>query len=129
MNAFQRTQEIPELIEDYCTNDTDDIMLTCRYRVIVCTCSMAGILYCAGLQSGHFTHVFVDEVCDLFRIPIEELNLSEGRIEIVMGQPQQCALVSDWPISIHNWVYMFPSVKFSIYVQTFYTLKSVRRKA
>ncbi|XP_065066757.1 RNA helicase Mov10l1-like [Rhopilema esculentum] len=61
LNAFQRSQEIPELIEDYCTNDTDDIMLTCRYRVIVCTCSMAGILYCAGLQSGHFTHVFVDE--------------------------------------------------------------------
>ena len=23
---------------------------------------MAGILYCAGLQSDHFTHVFIDEV-------------------------------------------------------------------
>ena len=62
LNAFQRAQNVPELIEPYCTNDTDDIMLKCRYRVIVCTCSMAGILHCAGLQSGHFTHVFVDEV-------------------------------------------------------------------
>ena len=37
--------------------------------------------------------------------------------------------VSDWPISIHNWVYVLPSVEFSIYVWTFYTLKSVSRKA
>ena len=66
LNAFQRGQEIPGIIEPYCTNDTDDIMLKCRYRVIVCTCSMAGVLYCAGLQSGHFTHVFVDEVITLF---------------------------------------------------------------
>ena len=44
-------------------------------------------------------------------------------------QPQQsCARVSDWPISIHNWVYIFPSVEFSIHVLTFYILKSVRRK-
>ena len=27
------------------------------------------------------------------------------------GQPQQsCARVSDWPFSIHNWVYIFPRV-------------------
>ena len=30
---------------------------------------------------------------------------------------QSCARVSDWPISI--WVYIFPSVEFSIYVLTF----------
>ena len=32
---------------------------------------------------------------------------------------QSCARVSDWPISIHNWVYIFLSVEFSIYVLTF----------
>ena len=38
----------------------------------------------------------------------------------LFGLPQQsCARVSDWPISIHNWVYIFPSVEFSIYVLTF----------
>ena len=27
------------------------------------------------------------------------------------GQPQKsCAPVSNWPISIHNWVYIFPSI-------------------
>ena len=48
----------------------------------------------------------------------------------MIGQPlQSCARVSDWPISFHNWVYIFRSVEFSIYVLTFKTLKSVRRKA
>ena len=47
-----------------------------------------------------------------------------------MGLTQQsCARVSDWPISIHDWVYIFPSVEFSVVVLTFYTLKSVTRKA
>ena len=61
LNALQRSQDIPESIKPFCTSDTDAIMLTCRYRIIVSTCSMAGILYCAGLQSDHFTHVFIDE--------------------------------------------------------------------
>ena len=43
-----------------------------------------------------------------------------NRQAALIGQPQQsCARVSDWPISIHNWVYIFPSVEFSIYVLTF----------
>ena len=42
----------------------------------------------------------------------------------LIGQPQQlCARVSDWPISIHNWVYIFPCIEFSIYVLTIKTLK------
>ena len=45
-------------------------------------------------------------------------------------KPQQsCARVSDWPISIHNWVYIFPSAEFSIYVLTFCNLKTVSQKA
>ena len=34
---------------------------------------------------------------------------------------------SDWPISIHNWVYIF-IVFFRTLLLTFYTLRSVRRK-
>ena len=40
-----------------------------------------------------------------------------------------CARVSDWPIWVHNCVYIFPSVEFSFNVLTLYTLKNVRRKA
>ena len=38
----------------------------------------------------------------------------------LIGQPiQSCARVSDWPISIHNWVYIFPSIESSVYALTF----------
>ena len=48
----------------------------------------------------------------------------------MIGQPQQsCARVSDWPISIHNWVYIFPSVEFSIYVPTFYSSEECQLKS
>ena len=41
----------------------------------------------------------------------------------LIGQPQQSyARVSDWSISIHNLLYIFPSFEFSIYVLTFYTV-------
>ena len=37
----------------------------------------------------------------------------------MLNPKQSCACVSDWPISIQIWVYIFPSVEFSIYVLTF----------
>ena len=38
----------------------------------------------------------------------------------LIGQPQESrARVSEWPISIYNWVYICPGVVFSIYILTF----------
>ena len=65
INAYQRSQDIPQSIIPYCTSDTDDLSLVSRYRVVVCTCSMAGLMYSFGPNIGHFTHVFVDEVGDV----------------------------------------------------------------
>ena len=63
-------------------------------------------------------------------IMVKSIGNTFNRQMALIGQPiQSCARVSDWPITIHNWVYKFPSVEFLIYVLTFYTLKSVRRKA
>ena len=62
--------------------------------------------------------------------PKDSIGNIFNRQAALIGQPQQsCACISDWPIFIHNWVYIFPSVEFSIYVLMFKTLKSVRRKA
>ena len=61
LNAFQRTQDPPDIIQPYCM-DTEDLQTASRYRMIVCTCNTAGQLYSLGLSSGYFTHVFVDEV-------------------------------------------------------------------
>ncbi|KAI8503649.1 hypothetical protein Bbelb_186200 [Branchiostoma belcheri] len=60
LNAFQRVQEVPESIERYCM-DGDQLEQVSRRRIIVATCSTAGLLYSLGLRAGHFTHVFVDE--------------------------------------------------------------------
>ena len=42
------------------------------------------------------------------------------RQAVLIGQPQHSyARFSDWSISIHNLVYLFPRVEYSIYVLTF----------
>ena len=54
-------QSIPDNIRQYCTvGENLDIIV--RYRILVCTCVTSGLLYSLGLKTGHFTHVFVDEV-------------------------------------------------------------------
>ena len=62
LNAFQRgTDNIPDCIRPYC-EDGDNLEVVARRRVLVCTCTTAGMLYALGLRPGHFTHAFVDEV-------------------------------------------------------------------
>ena len=52
--------------------------------------------------------------------PYDSIGNILNRQAALIGQPiQSCAHASDWPISIHNWVYIFSSVEFSIYVLTF----------
>ena len=64
------------------------------------------------------------KVRTVFNMIIQSLS----RQAALIGQPRKSrARVSDWPISIHNWVYIFLSVELSIYVLTFYTLNSVIR--
>jgi len=57
-------QSLPEEIKAYC-KDGQDLALVAEHRVIVSTCSSAGMLYGLGLSTRHFTHVFVDEVSQL----------------------------------------------------------------
>ena len=54
-------QTIAACIAPYCTTG-EDLQLAARYRVVVSTCISAGTLYSCGINEGHFTHVFVDEV-------------------------------------------------------------------
>ncbi|KAF6020898.1 MOV10L1 [Bugula neritina] len=59
--SFRRQEEsLPEEIKAYC-KDGQDLALVAEHRVIVSTCSSAGMLYGLGLSTRHFTHVFVDE--------------------------------------------------------------------
>lgn len=62
INAFQRSKVgMPEVIEQYCSKEADDMKLISRHRIVIMTCNMSGFLYSLDLKIGHFTHVFVDE--------------------------------------------------------------------
>jgi len=59
---WRMLQSVSDCIRPYCCADGDDLASAAGKRVIVCTCSTAGIFYTMNLLSTHFTHVFVDEV-------------------------------------------------------------------
>jgi hypothetical protein len=40
----------------------NDLETASHYRIVVCTCVSAGVLYSLGIKAGHFTHVIIDEV-------------------------------------------------------------------
>lgn len=61
LTYYYLIEDPPDCILPYC-HTPDDLDLVSRYRVVVSTCVTAGTLYCLGLNVGHFTHVFVDEV-------------------------------------------------------------------
>ncbi|GAA5996830.1 hypothetical protein JCM5350_003555 [Sporobolomyces pararoseus] len=62
-----------------------------RYKVIVSTCISAGILRGVGLQTGHFTHIFVDEAGQATEpetlIPVS--FASDATNLILAGDPKQ----------------------------------------
>ena len=83
LNALQRSQPPSSLLLPHCL-DTDNADSAVRYRVVVCTCVTAGILYSLGLSVGHFTHVFVDEAGQATEpeclIPLGMLAGSNGQV-------------------------------------------------
>jgi len=59
--GFRRLEiQIPESIRDFCM-DGEYLDSVARHRLIVCTCNTAGQFFHLGLDTGHFTHVFIDE--------------------------------------------------------------------
>lgn len=61
LNAAQRNQEmISECLKPYCMFG-NDLETASHYRIVVCTCVSAGVLYSLGIKAGHFTHVIIDE--------------------------------------------------------------------
>ncbi|CAG5133124.1 unnamed protein product, partial [Candidula unifasciata] len=92
LNAFQRsTDSLPESILKYC-RFSEDLQMISRFRVIVCTCTMAGSLYGLGLSAGHITHVFVDECGQATEpeclIPVGLVSGADGQI-VLAGDPKQ----------------------------------------
>lgn len=91
LNAIQRPQGIPASIQCYC-RDTESADTAARARIIIATCSTAGILSGLGLGVGHFSHVIVDEAGQATEpecmLPIALMAQSSGQVGVVSG----CAL-------------------------------------
>jgi len=94
LNAFQRSlAALPEAIEQYCTNDIDNLKFVLRHRIVITTCNMAGLLYSFDLKVGHFTHIFVDEAGQATEaeclIPVGFAAGSEESQVVLAGDPYQ----------------------------------------
>ncbi|XP_072829885.1 RNA helicase Mov10l1 isoform X2 [Vicugna pacos] len=92
MNATCRFEEtITEAIKPYC-RDGEDVWRASRFRVVITTCSSAGLFYQIGLRVGHFTHVFVDEAGQASEpeclIPLGLVSDITGQI-VLAGDPMQ----------------------------------------
>ncbi|XP_057598035.1 RNA helicase Mov10l1 isoform X2 [Hippopotamus amphibius kiboko] len=92
VNATCRFEEtITEAIRPYC-RDGEDVWKASRFRVVITTCSSAGLFYQIGLRVGHFTHVFVDEAGQASEpeclIPLGLVSDVSGQI-VLAGDPMQ----------------------------------------
>ncbi|XP_042553856.1 RNA helicase Mov10l1 [Dipodomys spectabilis] len=92
VNATCRFEEtIIEAIKPYC-RDGEDIWRASRFRIIITTCSSAGLFYQIGVRVGHFTHVFVDEAGQASEpeclIPLGLVSEVSGQI-VLAGDPMQ----------------------------------------
>ncbi|XP_042700173.2 RNA helicase Mov10l1 isoform X7 [Chrysemys picta bellii] len=92
VNASCRCEEtISDTVKLYC-KDGDDIWNASRFRIIITTCSSAGMFYQIGVRLGHFTHVFVDEAGQASEpeclIPLGLISEVNGQI-VLAGDPMQ----------------------------------------
>ncbi|KAM4038170.1 RNA helicase Mov10l1 isoform 3-T3 [Anomaloglossus baeobatrachus] len=92
VNASRRQEEtINDIVKPYC-GPGEDIQKASRFRIIISTCSSAGMFYQIGLRVGHFTHVMVDEAGQATEpeclIPLGLVSEVTGQI-ILAGDPMQ----------------------------------------
>ncbi|XP_068460110.1 RNA helicase Mov10l1 [Clinocottus analis] len=92
VNASSRQEEsIPEVLRLY-SRAGEDIRHASFHRIVVSTCSSAGMFHNIGLQVGHFTHMFLDEAGQATEpeslIPMSYMSESDGQI-VLAGDPCQ----------------------------------------
>uniref|UniRef100_A0A3Q1ETR1 RNA helicase n=1 Tax=Acanthochromis polyacanthus TaxID=80966 RepID=A0A3Q1ETR1_9TELE len=92
VNASCRQNEsIPEVLRPY-SREGEDIRHAAFHRIVVSTCSSAGMFHSLGLQVGHFTHLFLDEAGQATEpeslIPISFVSERDGQI-VLAGDPCQ----------------------------------------
>ncbi|XP_072290514.1 RNA helicase Mov10l1 [Eucyclogobius newberryi] len=92
VNASCRQDEsIPDVLRSY-SRAGEDVRHASFRRIVVSTCSSAGMFHNLGVQVGHFTHVFLDEAGQALEpealIPISLVSETDGQI-VLAGDPRQ----------------------------------------
>ncbi|XP_003444057.2 RNA helicase Mov10l1 isoform X2 [Oreochromis niloticus] len=92
VNASCRQNEsIPEVLRVY-SRAGEDIRQAAFHRIVVSTCSSAGMFHNIGLPVGHFTHLFLDEAGQATEpeslIPMSIVSERDGQI-VLAGDPCQ----------------------------------------
>ncbi|XP_010014147.1 PREDICTED: putative helicase Mov10l1, partial [Nestor notabilis] len=89
--SFRSEEQINDMVKPYC-KDGDDIQKALWFRIIITTCSSAGMFYQAEIRLGHFTHVILDEAGQATEpeslIPIGLISEANGQI-VLVGDPKQ----------------------------------------
>uniref|UniRef100_A0A663NB46 RNA helicase n=1 Tax=Athene cunicularia TaxID=194338 RepID=A0A663NB46_ATHCN len=89
--SFRSEEQIDDMVKPYC-KDGDDIRKASWFRIIITTCSSAGLFYQTEIRLGHFTHVILDEAGQASEpeslIPIGLISEANGQI-VLVGDPKQ----------------------------------------
>ncbi|NXK13450.1 M10L1 helicase, partial [Herpetotheres cachinnans] len=89
--SFRSAEQIDDAVKSYC-KDGDDIRKALWFRIIITTCSSAGMFYQTEIRLGHFTHVILDEAGQASEpeslIPIGLISEANGQI-VLVGDPKQ----------------------------------------
>ncbi|KAM6320942.1 RNA helicase Mov10l1 [Aegotheles albertisi] len=89
--AYRSIEQMDDMLKPYC-KDGDDIQKASWFRIIITTCSSAGLFYQTEIRLGHFTHMILDEAGQASEpeslIPVGLISESSGQI-VLVGDPKQ----------------------------------------
>ncbi|PWA73276.1 RNA helicase SDE3 [Artemisia annua] len=100
LNAASRSvNDIKQEYLEFCSYGEEESAFNCpmfeklaRFRVIISTYSSAALLYAEGLQTGHFTHIFLDEAAQASEpetmVPISHFYRRDT-VVVLAGDPVQ----------------------------------------
>jgi helicase MOV-10 len=100
LNAYSREEDVPEDVQSFSIIPGQSKLLA--FRVILSTCSSAGMLQTLNVPVGHFSHIVIDEAAQaeepLVMIPI--LAFSDAYTNVILaGDPSQLGPVNKSPIA------------------------------
>jgi helicase MOV-10 len=99
INAYSREEDVPEDVQPFSVIPERSKLLA--FRVVLSTCSSAGMLQTLNVPFGHFSHIVADEAAQaeetLVMIPI--LSFSDAYTNIILaGDPNQLGPVIKSPV-------------------------------